>query len=301
MIQRIPITDRKQWLDLRKKDVTASAVGCLLDVHDYLTPLELWAHKTGRLGDAEDNPAMKRGRLLEPVAIELIREKHPDWAIWIPREYLRDPDRRIGATPDLYVKKPDGRTGIVQIKTTADLIFKQKWQDKDTRDIVLPLWIAVQAMTEQELSGADFAIVALMVVGMGLDLHEIDVPLHSGVLKRRDEAVAAFWKLTDSGAPMPPDYARDGETIGRIYDSGGEPPLDLRGDNLFADAIARYESNKAIIKAAEAAKDEAAAEIKFKMGNHEVANSSANVVNWKLIKRAAYEVKAGEYRRLTIK
>jgi putative phage-type endonuclease len=74
-------TSRSEWLALRKKDVTASVAGALLGVHPYTTPYRMWAEKTGQLSDVETTRAMQRGTAFEPVAIELLRRKHPDWIV----------------------------------------------------------------------------------------------------------------------------------------------------------------------------------------------------------------------------
>ncbi|WP_448952175.1 YqaJ viral recombinase family protein [Labrys neptuniae] len=288
-------------MEARRRDITASIAGGLLGVHDYTTAFEIWGSKTGRIKeDQEDTPAMKRGRLLEPVAFQLLAEKHPDWVLTPPGVYLRDTEIRMGATPDLYVDSPDRGPGVVQVKTTADLIFKQKWRDPSTHEIVLPLWIAIQCMIETELSGRAWGEVALMVVGMGLDLYEVDVPLHASVMKRVNEAIKAFWDLTDSGEPMPPDYARDGANIARVFDQGNEPPIDLSGDNRFAELVDQRSDLKEAEKAAKAKLEEVEAEIKFKLGNSSIAICGPKTVTWKLQKRAGYQVKPTEFRVLKV-
>jgi hypothetical protein len=300
-IETIPITDRESWLAMRRKDVTASVAGALLGVHDHMTAYQLWALKAGKVAeDPEENEAMRRGRLLEPVAKQLLAEKHPEWKLADPGVYIRDTETRTGCTPDLYVECPVRGPGVVQIKTTADIIFKRKWRDPSTYQITLPLWIAVQTMMEQAKSGRAWGSVALMVVGMGLDLYEVDVPLHKGVLARVDEEVAAFWALIDDGEEMAPDYAQDAATIAKVYNEGADPPLDLNDDNRMRDLIARHEALGLTEKAAKADKETVAAEIKHKLGNHEAAFCGGRVVTWKLQHRKEFTTKANSFRVLRI-
>ena len=61
---------------LRSRNVGASEVAALDGSHPYKTALSLWASKTGRDRPDEDTRAMKRGRKLEPVAIEIIRRQN---------------------------------------------------------------------------------------------------------------------------------------------------------------------------------------------------------------------------------
>lgn len=300
MIETIKITSREQWLSARKQDVTASAAAALLGEHPYLTPFELWALKMGKIDDPEDTPAMKRGRLLEPVAIELMKERHPDWEFQLPGVYLRDPARRLGATPDLYARRPDGSMVNCQIKTADHWAFKANWFDKNTQSVDLPTWISFQTMIETELSLAEAGMVALMTIGNGLNLYEIDVPRHAGAMRALSEAVADFWALMDSGKPMPPDYGRDGEAIKRVYDAGGAPAIDLTGDNGFGAALAAREQYKAIEKDAKEKVDLAETEIKAKMGNSDVAKYGGKSVTWKLQHRGEYIAKATSFRVLRV-
>lgn len=303
MIQTIPISDRASWLAMRRQDVTASAAGCLLGVHEYTSAYGLWATKTGRIpDDGDETPAMRRGRLLEPVVAAMLAEDHPEWAVRSPGVYLRDPEARLGATPDLFVECPNAGAGIVQVKTTADLIFRQKWRDPDTREVELPLWIAVQAILEAHLSGRQWAKVAVMVVGMGLDLHLIDVPIHEGVIARIRGAVADFWKMVGDGRTPDPDYGRDAAVIERLYAADNGETIDLTSDNTLPAIVEERASLSAEKNAAEKRLKEIKAEILAKVGNHAVARiSGGKIITAKTVRRGAYSVEATQYRDVRIK
>ena len=95
---------------LRANDLTASDMGAAVGDSPFKTQLELYAEKTGHLQPKSETPVMRRGRLLEPVAVSMLREEHPDWDIRYPLNlYLRDPELRLGATPDATVRCRRGR------------------------------------------------------------------------------------------------------------------------------------------------------------------------------------------------
>lgn len=56
---------RNEWLALRKKSIGGSDAAGIIGLNQYATPYTVWANKTGRLPDAEDNEAMRQGRDLE--------------------------------------------------------------------------------------------------------------------------------------------------------------------------------------------------------------------------------------------
>jgi predicted phage-related endonuclease len=239
-VDRHPITDRAAWLALRQQDVTASVAGAVLGAHAYTTAFELWALKSGLLAeDPEETPAMRRGRLLEDDALQVLAEERPDWQV-IPANdaYLRAPALRVGCTPDAYAIDPTraGR-GVIQVKTASDMVFRRSWRDEDGA-VTPPLWIAVQAIVEAKLAGAQWAAVAVLVVGHGLDLHVLDIPLHEGIWHRLVGEVRLFWERVAAGTAPAADYARDGDTIAALWppDADGEA-LDWSADNRAAALI----------------------------------------------------------------
>lgn len=296
-VLRLPAGDRATWLALRQQDVTASSAGALLGVHDYLTPYELWALKTGRWQeDPEETAPMQRGRLLEPVAVQLLQEKRPTWRITHntggAQVYLRDPDARLGATPDVFAVDPEREgTGVVQVKSVEPGVFRRKWRDPDTGDVAPPLWIAVQAIVEAHLAGASWAAVAALTVGFGADLEIVPVPIHAGVLDAVRAKVADFWAMVDEGREPAPDYARDGELIARLYADEKPDELDLTLDNRMPELVSEHAALKRQIKDATEKVSAIDAEVKQKLGNHAVALiAGGKRITWKTQSRRGYTV-----------
>jgi len=305
VIERIPASDREAWLALRGKDVTASVAGCLLGVHEYMTGYELAALKLGKIkDDPEESPAMRRGRLLEPIAVQILRETHPDWEIYYndgpDRVYYRDPDARIGATPDVAIVDPRRGRGLGQIKTVEKSIFRSKWQT-DTHDIEPPLWVAVQALTEGHLYGADFVDVYPMTVGFGIDLHEIQMPKHQGIVDRLYERTAEFWSIVDKGDLPDPEWARDGEVIERMFarDDGSE--VDWSGNDHALELVMRRAGLKRAMKAAKTDLEPVEAELKAMLGNASTATLAGDVkLSWRLQHRKEFVTKASSFRVLRV-
>lgn len=304
-IARILPTSRRAWLKARGRDVTASTVGALFGVHEYTTIYELWNIKSGRIKeDASETPAMRRGRLLEPVAVQMIREDHPDWDIDHNgrNEYWRDPDARLGATPDVLVNCPRLGAGIIQIKTVDGSVFRRKWLD-DEGAIQPPLWIALQATLEAHLTGARWAAVAPMTFAHGgIECPVIGIDLLPGVIDAIYTEAAEFWRKVDAGEEPTPDYARDGALIERLYEYGDpSDEIDLSGDNRIPELIHEAASAKEARRAAEDRLRAAEAEIKAKMGDASVAwIGRGRKITWKRVRRAESHIPAGVYRKLTI-
>ena len=180
-----------------RRVVGASEAGALLGVHDYLSYYGLWARKSGKLPPVEDNGAMERGRRLEPVAVEMIRDRFPYWNVTVPHEHYADHEFGIGATPDLLAHDDRG-DGMIQIKSVAPRVFRKAWRGES--DIVVPpTWIAIQALMEAELTGAKWAMVAALVVDHEIDLHMTEVPMHPGIVETVKSEALKFWQVVICG------------------------------------------------------------------------------------------------------
>lgn len=296
-IERIPITSRDQWLALRRKDVTASVAGALLGIHEFTTAFGLWALKSGAVDeDPEETGPMKRGRLLEPVAVELLRERQPTWEITRGDVYLRDPDTRIGATPDVFVTDPERGLGVVQIKSVEAGVFRRKWKNEDG-EVTPPLWVAVQGIVEAYLTGAKWAAVAPMVVGYGVDLHVIDIPIHAGVIDRLKAETAAFWQRVGEGRAPDADYARDGAIIAQLYARDDGTTIDLSGDNHLPALLEEDDQLSDQAATITARRKEIKNEVINKLGVAASATCQGWMISAKTIHRKAYPVAASSYRQ----
>lgn len=279
--------DRAAWLEARKQDVTASVAGALLGVHPYQTPYGLWALKSGRVVDDDaDNPVLRRGRLLEPVVIEMLREDRPDWTVEYRRDnaYFRNTEDRIGATPDAFATRPDiFGNGVVQVKTVAEDKFRREWIDADTGEVVLPLWIAVQAIVEATLTGATWACVAVMVIGRGIDLQIIDVPLNTRVMNRLRREVREFWRLVEAGEEPSIDWNRDGASVAEVYRDSMPDRKDLTAVDELDIIVGRFAAARETNRATSQQIDELRPRILHALGPAEAGFTT----NWNIAARTS--------------
>lgn len=307
-IERIEPASRAEWLELRKQDVTASVAACLLgDVHPYVTAFELWARKSGRLPeDASESRQMKRGRLLEPVAVELIREAFPPWSVRPNRDYFRAPAERIGATPDALATRPyiPGR-GVVQIKTVNQRAFERDWLGADGA-LVVPTWVLVQASVEAFLTGATWATVAVMTIDMSgcLDLMIEDVPIVPDLGRRLIARVADFWRRVGSGDAYEPNYARDGDTLRAVWrDADDDFEIDLTGRAEIGAALGERELCQARERDGKQAAERRAqidAQIIAALGNAATGFFEGKRISARTVRRKSYLVSDSVYRSVHV-
>ena len=298
-------SSREQWLELRRSTVGASEVACLLGAHPYLSAYKLWLTKTGATADVEESAPMRRGRMLEPFAAErYLPDERPTWRITpnpIPGgRHWRDPVDGMSCTPDAIAVDPErAGFGVVQIKSVAPAVFSKQWKI-DGGVVEPPIHVAIQAIQEAVLTGASWAAVAPLVIGWGIDMPIIEIPLHEGVIERIRSEVRAFWDRVRRNDPPESEYAKDGEAIAKVW-AGGAPVIDLSSDNELPEIAAEDSMLKDRMAADKKRRDAIKAEILHKLGGAAGATFQGGRIIAKVVHRKAYLVDATSYNQITIK
>jgi predicted phage-related endonuclease len=309
---------RQEWLDWRKENVNASEAACLFGdgVHPYLTRYELWQLRSGLRPYKPDNPTLRRGRLFEPVALELLSEERPSWQVWRPHVYLHDPEARIGASPDAYAERNEPQPvkgkhrtkGNVQLKTVGHFAFKRDWQVEDDEEqtiVETPLWIAVQSSIEAYLAQTDWAAVAAMAIGDGgVDFYVNEISIKQPMVDQFKALVADFWTMVEEKVPPPVDYERDLDAVFDLYKDADGDIVDLTGDTAFRQQLAERKMLSTIEKSGRVAHDqrrEIDAKIIQRLGNAAGARVGSTLLTAKVVKRSGYSVAPTEYRQIRVK
>lgn len=302
-IQRTDITSDDQWHALRAPNIGASEIGALFGVHDYATPYSLSAQKLGLLSRETDSEAMERGRLLEPVAITLLRKHYPNWRLVEPRAYFCDVDARIGATPDLFAFTGPGEVrpfGTVQIKSVEPSAFARNWHDDDG-EVAVPQWIRLQAMLEGYLCAADFAMVAALVIGHGVHLELVKLAIDYEWINAIYERAALFWRFIDAGRTLDPDYGRDGALLAKVLSQDNDREVDMSGDNELPVIAARYEAAQQARKMAADLFDECKARLLHRIGEAARVKFAGGSISAKTVHRNEFVMPASQFRKITVR
>jgi len=303
--------NRDLWLAQRSQVIGASEIAALFGESPWMSPFRLSALKRGLVKDDEETEDMRRGRLYEPVAIQIIREEHPDWDVehnaFPDLQYFVDAKNRIGATPDAFVTIPgrQGR-GVIQIKSVRPNSFRKRWVDKRVGqgngfDWSPPLCVALQASIECEITDSQYAFVAPLI-DVSCPLQE--VPLTPGLYHAAAARSLAFWAKIDAGETyVLPDAGKDGDLIRQMYaDAAPDSHIDLSGDN----EVMELADNDRVLSKIEKETREGRATIKakmlLKMKDAEIAMFNGEVIaTAKTITKKGYVVKPSKYRQVIFK
>ncbi len=149
---------REEWLKVRTSYIGGSDAACIVGANPWKSNIQLWEEKTGRRSaeDISGKPAVQYGIQAEPLLRELFRLDYPQLRV----DYLENNIWTNEAVPfahaslDGWLTDPNGRRGILEIKTTTIQNSTQKshWQNQ------IPQNYYIQVLHYLMVTGWDFAI-----------------------------------------------------------------------------------------------------------------------------------------------
>ena len=120
---RIKYKNREEWLNGRQKGLGGSDAGAIIGVNKWKSNTELYAELIGEATpeDISEKPAVKYGTNCEPSLRQLFRYDFPEMKVY-SREYEILQNNALPflmASVDGELTDPEGRKGILEIKTTT--------------------------------------------------------------------------------------------------------------------------------------------------------------------------------------
>ena len=195
--------------------------------------------------------------------------------------------------------------GVIQVKSVGQQAFRA-WKDRDTGEVSLPMWVAIQVSIEAAMAEAAWAAVVAITIGdAGLDVELIDVKIVPEVMEKFRELAKDFWRRVAEKDPYPIDWGKDAAIILDMYKDEDGSVVDLAGNERIAPLLDMREGLKRIENdgnAAAQARKPVDAEIISILGNHAKGRLlDGRLVEAKTVRRKAYSVEASSYRAVKVK
>lgn len=135
-VKMIQHDSRDAWLKARKSYIGGSEASAIIGANPYMSNIDLWQIKTGRqqAPDISDKEYVAYGNAAEPHLRALFAADFPQYKVGYAEHnmWLNDKYPFAHASLDGWLTDPDGRKGILEIKTTNILqsIQKEKWDHR---------------------------------------------------------------------------------------------------------------------------------------------------------------------------
>lgn len=233
---------REAWLDYRKHGIGGSDAPAVLGMSKYATPYTVWLDKTGRTApkDLSEVESVYWGTQLEDVVAQEYAKRHPDTHVRRANCVFESVERPWQfATVDRTLRTPDGKRGILEIKTCGAR-RAHDWDDG------MPDYYIAQPTHYLAVTGYDFFDVAVLIGGQeyreyhyGKDLDDIYA---------LNEREAAFWEeyVVKDVPPMLTGLDCDTQAIREQYPTDDGEYLEMLDSDLpdVASCIAKRELAK---------------------------------------------------------
>ena len=227
----IPFTTEDAWLAQRTRDVTSTESAALFGMSPYVTAFDLWHRKrSGNVPEFKSNDRMKWGNRLEAAIAHGIAEEQ-GWEIRPMKEYMRDPDARMGSSFDFVITNL-GEPVHLEIKNVDYLAFRDGWIEHDDGSMEAPEHIEMQVQHQMAVSGFKRAFIGAFVGGnRGV---VIERQRDEDVIKAIRAKVAEFWRTVDAGQEPDPVMPDDAEVViclnqyaepGKILDASNDEEI----------------------------------------------------------------------------
>lgn len=157
-VEMLILKDREEWLKNRMNGIGGSEISAVIGCNPYLDNVTLWEYKTGKKQpeDISDKPYVKYGTNAEYHLRELFRLDFPQYKVnYIENNsFKNDKYPWALASLDGWLMDKDGRTGILEIKTTEILqsMQKEKWNHQ------IPMNYYCQVLFYMAVLEVDFAV-----------------------------------------------------------------------------------------------------------------------------------------------
>ena len=135
-VRMIQLKSREEWLEKRTSYVGGSEAAALVGKNPYMTNIDLYRIKTGQQAkaDIDDKDYVIYGRNAEEHLRALFALDYPQYKVdYIDNNmWLNDQYPFAHASLDGWLTDPEGRKGILEIKTTNILqsMQKEKWDHR---------------------------------------------------------------------------------------------------------------------------------------------------------------------------
>lgn len=170
MADLIPTASEAEWLEARRKGVTASEIAVIMGLSPYSSPYALYHQKLGILPADGDQAVFERGRVLEPYVAEKFAAAHLEFLVMGDGRQLfahserpwqlATPDRELvsyDVEPETGGTIPIGTVAVLECKTDAG---SDEWGEPGTDEI--PVHYRCQALWQMDVMGVPTAHVSCL-------------------------------------------------------------------------------------------------------------------------------------------
>jgi putative phage-type endonuclease len=264
---------------IRAQGIPASDVAAVLGLNPWRSPYEVWHEKVDpkvaeKRASAEENPAMRRGRIKESMIVNWYREETGNKVSYAGRHqrtFRSESHPLCIATPDGLIEPGHG---VLEVKAPGRYTIGHWGND----ECGIPEYYITQVMWQMAATGRKW-VHAAVDLGDCLGIYKCD--WDQGLFERMYKMVNDFWvNHVLTGEPPPPDPSKGcASVLSELYPEVAKPELAVADDDA-RDAMLELQAAKIELKAAEERERLASNRIRLLIADGAGLQSEFGKVTW---------------------
>ncbi|MBQ9948879.1 MAG: YqaJ viral recombinase family protein [Oscillospiraceae bacterium] len=238
LITRTNDLSREEWLEFRRGGLGGSDAAVVCGLSPYRSKIELWADKTRRLPDQEDNEAMRIGRDLED---------------YVAKRFCEATGKKVRRHNAMY---SHGDYGFIRANVDRDIIGENAgleckttsaFAKSDFESGEIPAYYYCQCCHYMNVMGYDRMYLAVLV--MGRAFYWFIIERNEADCKALLDAEIAFWNecILPDARPDPDGSESAARTIAALHEDWKDDAISMFEENdTAAELITVQEQKKSI-------------------------------------------------------
>ena len=271
---------REEWLAVRKQGIGSSDAAAACGIHPYLSMLELWMIKTGRMSSDIDQSIegyspLYWGNTLEPMVAKYYQE-HTGNKVRRVNAILQhpDPDKHFMLANLDYAITGCTEAQILECKTAGEHGAKL-WKHG------VPLYVTCQVQHQLAVTGKTAAHICVLLCGHEAKIYKVerDERLIESIMEHERE----FWQYVETDTPPTPDHSESAaRALKQLYPTPKlSSKVDLREDDGANKLFEQLLSYRDYMQELEQRHDQVKHQLQSLIADNEVAVFEKGAISWK--------------------
>ncbi|WP_058369644.1 YqaJ viral recombinase family protein [Psychrobacter sp. ENNN9_III] len=271
---------REDWLQVRKQGIGSSDAAAACGIHPYLSMLELWMIKTGRMSSNMDESIegyspLYWGNTLEPMVAKYYQE-HTGNKVRRVNAVLQHPDLDKAfmlANLDYAITGND-EVQILECKTAGEHGAKL-WKHG------VPLYVTCQVQHQLAVTGKTAAHICVLLCGHEAKIYKVE--RDERLIESIMEHERLFWQYVATDTPPTPDHSESAaQALKQLYPTvKPSSKVDLTDDDGANKLFEQLLSYRDYMQELEQRHDQVKHQLQTLIADNEVAVFEKGAISWK--------------------
>ncbi|WP_313205975.1 YqaJ viral recombinase family nuclease [Psychrobacter faecalis] len=271
---------REDWLQFRKQGIGSSDAAAACGIHPYLSMLELWMIKTGRMSSDIDESIegyspLYWGNTLEPMVAKYYQE-HTGSKVRRVNAILQhpDPDNHFMLANLDYSVVGNDEVQILECKTAGEHGTKL-WKHG------VPLYVTCQVQHQLAVTGKTAAHICVLLCGHEAKIYKVE--RDERLIESIMEHERLFWQYVQTDTPPRPDHSESAaRALKQLYPTPKpSSKVDLTDDDGANKLFEQLLSYRDYMQELEQRHDQVKHQLQSLIQNNEIAVFDKGAISWK--------------------